>query len=145
MSQQPRNLLIIDDRVNNLHLEIPGFTCKHCNKAFAPNVTSTSDPVEIDKRIAAWFDSKTIDRNCDGLLCTLCAAVWAQNGYSCAGLRFEEDVQRAFRDELNQPWLLRDARHEPVYRLYNAQGEPMLVARKDVGLTETQLKEIMHE
>jgi len=125
----------INDPVAGIHIEIPAFTCLHCNRIIAPNVVSTADPTEINRKIQQWKVDTAVCRKCDANVCRLCALV---DGECNTILR---DAENAGSDKYKQPWLLRD-QGEPVYRILDKDGEPILAHRKDVGYTDRQLEAI---
>ena len=123
MNQTPRNHMevrnIFDDKV----MYLPSFTCVHCNRAVILNPERTRE--------------RNVCRKCDALTCDYCRG-------EC--LPFAKDAERAFNDELGQPWFLRGLKAdgsdagEPVLRV---DGE--LVLAKDVGYTYRSLERMRRD
>lgn len=118
MSQQPRNHLEVSNIFTDKKMEIPNFTCVHCNRMVVMH-PERSRP-------------RNVCRKCDALTCDACSG-------SCFPIM--RDAELAYNDVLKQPWMLRGLKAdgsdagEPVRRV-----DGKLVLARDVGYTDRELE-----
>ena len=95
-------------------IELPCFTCVHC------------------QRIVVRHPSRTRPRNvclkCDALTCDSAGCVVGCNSIM-------KDAEKAYKDLMNQPWMLRDDMGYPIYRIDGKE-----IRRDDAGYTDRELE-----
>lgn len=139
MSQTPTNYFLYTSPLG-WSIELPSFTCGHCNRMYAPQPRADfRSREEIEWAINSWLDKTAPTyvtcRSCDGLICLPCSDVQTQivNGRCNA---MDRSAELAMNETLGQPWLLRGLRAdggdagEPVLRV-----DGQLALAKDVGYT----------
>jgi hypothetical protein len=116
---QERSVVIITNEAGQ-EIELPAFTCVHCQRVVVKNPER-----KRDRNICLKCNALT----CDSVGCT----------YECNEIM--KDAEKAHRDIMNQPWLMRDPEGYPVYRL-NEGGVTYEARRIDCGYTDRQLGEM---
>lgn len=113
LTLRPGGMLFIGNKGSDKVEEIPTFTCKHCNRCVIKHPLRTR--------------ARHTCKHCMGYICDLCARL-----PGC--YLFEADAERAHLNLANQPWLLRHW-GEPVDRIWQPDGQELLVLRKDHNMT----------
>ena len=127
-------------------IDLPAFTCGHCNNCYSPGLARFIHrpyhevEAEVNRLLNEWKRKVGVCRKCDGFICATCAAVHLDG--EC--FTYWKDAHFAFEDHWKQPWMLRD-KGEPVYRLLDQHGEPILVQQRDVGYTDRQMANLAGE
>ena len=139
IGQQFRVGYHITDPVLGWDLDLPAFTCAHCNRVIAPGLgrlmAERASQEMIDREILTWKRDTAVCRKCDMNVCRFCTKVDGE----CTTIY--RDAELAFNDVHKQPWMLR-AGGEPVRRILDSEGRPILVLARDVGLTDRELANI---
>jgi len=107
----------------------PTFACAHCGRNV---VVRAKDPQDFS---APWqlVSRMPFCRSCDKHTCKSPAC-----NVGCHP--FKRDLERAYQDEMGQPWMLREGRmNEPVYRIYLPGGEEQLIPQRESGFTDRDL------
>jgi len=143
MSQTPTNYLLYTSP-EGWSIELPSFTCLHCNRMYAPQPRPDfRSHEEVARALNAWLGKTSptyaMCRSCDGLICLPCSDVQTQiaNG-KCNAI--QRSVELAMGEVLGQPWMLRGLRAdgrdagEPILRVHG-----QLVLAKDSGYTARTL------
>lgn len=112
-SLRPGGYLLIDNRLTGERTELDTFTCVHCSRVVVLNKNRTR--------------ARNTCRRCMRWTCDSAGCVAECNPVA-------RDLERAFRDESGQPWLLRDNGHL-IDRLFLPDGSAILVHRNDHGHT----------
>ena len=117
--QTPQNYVVASNHITGESTEFPCFTCSNC------------------QRVVIMHPNRKRPRNqcgsCDRLHCDYCPTS------ACSVI--QRDAERAFEDKWKQPWMLRDG-GEPVRRILDQHGNPILVKAKDVSYTDRELANI---
>ena len=115
---QERSVAFYTNEKEGIKLEMPSFTCCHCN------------------RVVILNPERQRPRN----TCRKCMALTCDSGGCLVDCNpFGRDLERAYRNEGNQPWLLRH-HGEPIDRIYDAAGNELLVLRKGDGHTQREIQ-----
>lgn len=117
LTLKPGGMLIVDNYLTGEHLQLPSFTCYHCNRVVIMH-PQRKRPRNTCKRCMKWTcDSQGCAADCNP---------------------FERDAERALADLANQPWMLRHW-GEPIDRIY-VDGQEKLILRRDNGFTLREMK-----
>lgn len=139
IGQQFRNGFHVVDPVLGWDLDLPSFTCAHCNRVQAPGLTQPMNdrwPQEkLDRAILDWKRDTAVCRKCDANVCRFCAVIDGE----CNSIK--RDAALAFDDVYKQPWMLRQG-GQPVRRVLDNEGHPILVLAKDIGYTDREMANI---
>lgn len=105
-------------------VEWPTLNCCHCGRVVvvrAKNPADKASPSELLSRLPKCL-------SCDRRTC--------QSPGCVVGCHpFQRDVEKAYRDELRQPWMLREGwKNEPVYRVNG-----LLIPQREAGFTDREL------
>lgn len=115
---KPGGYLIEENKITGQKFEADTFTCVHCQRVVIKNQKRTR-PRNTCRKCMKW--------TCDYAACVK----------ECNPI--ERDGERAYKDLLGQPWMLRH-RGEPVDRIVDQYGNPILVLRKDHGMTLREME-----
>ena len=139
IGQQFRVGYHIKDPVLGWDMDLPAFTCAHCNRVMAPGLsrfmTEGASQARVDAAVADWRSHVGVCRKCDMNVCRQCVLLDGECNTIFA------DAERAYQDQWKQPWLLREG-SEPVRRILDKDGEPILVLAKDVGYNDREMERI---
>ena len=142
IGQQFRVSYHITDPVLGWDLDLPAYTCAHCNRCIAPGlgrlIGERASRAEADRAIAGWRAKVGVCRKCDANVCAFCVKVDGE----CTS--FAAEQEKAGLDLWKQPWFLR-SRGEPVRRILDQWGNPILVMARDVGYTDREMERIAGE
>ena len=123
--KNPSTLFVTD--IEGKTTEHPTVTCKHCGRVYSLRC----DNPEVS--FATVLASIKRCTKCDGYVCPSPACRVDCNP-------FKADVERAYREDHRQPWMLREFKaNEPVLRIYGPYGKPKLIPRRQSGFTEREL------
>ncbi|OGT54347.1 MAG: hypothetical protein A3E01_15390 [Gammaproteobacteria bacterium RIFCSPHIGHO2_12_FULL_63_22] len=126
LGQQENVYCRVTDYVAGTVTEYPSYVCSHCQRTI------------INNPEASWRRPRPVCRSCDHYICLRCETASAHRGGECMSIR--PDIDRGFEDLWKQPWMLRDAQSEPLYRILDEEtGDTKLVRRTDVGYTGRQM------
>lgn len=101
--------------------EHPTVTCKHCGRVYTLRASKQMPLADLLASIKRCT-------SCDGYVCPSPACRVGCNP-------FNRDIERAYREEHRQPWMLREGKlNEPVLRV-----DGKLIPRRQSGYTEREL------